>query len=93
MCIRDRRICVPKRCKCRRKDCRYRCLLDACQSGQYTVQICNHNLRLADLIHRSQKKKSILPDSAAIIIDAVSYTHLDVYKRQPQTLLSYRFGR
>ena len=63
------RICVPKRCNCRRKDCRYRCFLDACQSGQYTVQICNHNLLLADLIHRSQKKKSLLPDSAAIIID------------------------
>lgn len=63
------RICVPKRCNCRRKDCRYRCFLDACQSGQYTVQICNHNLLLADLIHRSQKKKSILPDSAPIIID------------------------
>lgn len=63
------RICVPKRCNCRRKDCRYRCFLDACQSGQYTVQICNHNLLLADLIHRSQKKKSILPDSAGIIID------------------------
>ena len=27
------RICVPKRCNCRRKDCRYRCFLDACQSG------------------------------------------------------------
>ena len=63
------RICVPKRCNCRRKDCRYRCFLDSCQRGQYTVQICNHNLLLADLIHRSQKKKSILPDSAAIIID------------------------
>lgn len=63
------RICVPKRCNCRRKDCRYRCFLDACQSGQYTVQVCNHNLLLADLIHRSQKKKPILPDSAAIIID------------------------
>ena len=63
------RICVPKRCNCRRKDCRYRCFLDACQSGQYTVQICNHNLLLADLIHRSQKKKPLLPDSAAIIID------------------------
>ena len=63
------RICVPRRCSCRQKDCRYRCFLDACQSGQYTVQICNHNLLLADLIHRSQKKKPILPDSAAIIID------------------------
>ena len=62
------RICVPKRCNCRRKDCRYRCFLDACQSGQYTVQICNHNLLLADLIHRSQKKKSILPDLSLIHI-------------------------
>ena len=63
------RICVPRRCSCQLKDCRYRCFLDTCQSGQYTVQICNHNLLLADLIHRSQKKKPILPDSAAIIID------------------------
>ena len=63
------RICVPRRCSCRLEDCRYHCFLDACQSGQYTVQICNHNLLLADLIHRSQKKKPILPDSAAIIID------------------------
>ena len=63
------RICVPRRCNCQLKDCRYRCFLDTCQSGQYTVQICNHNLLLADLIHRSQKKKPILPDSAAIIID------------------------
>ncbi len=63
------RICVPRRCSCQLKDCRYRCFLDTCQSEQYTVQICNHNLLLADLIHRSQKKKPILPDSAAIIID------------------------
>lgn len=63
------RICVPQRCRCRLKDCRYHCFLDTCQSGQYTVQICNHNLLMADLIHRSQKKKTILPDSAAIIID------------------------
>ena len=63
------RVCVPRRCSCRQEDCRYRCFLDACQNGQYTVQICNHNLLLADLIHRSQKKKPILPDSAAIIID------------------------
>ena len=63
------RICVPKQCHCRKEDCRYRCFLDTCQSGQYTVQICNHSLLLADLIHRSQKKKPILPDSAAIIID------------------------
>ena len=63
------RICVPRRCSCRLEDCRYHCFLDACQSGQYTVQICNHNLLLADLIHRSQKKKPLLQDSAAIIID------------------------
>ena len=63
------RICVPRQCRCRLEDCRYHCFLDACWDGQYIIQICNHNLLLADLIHRSQKKKSILPDSAAIIID------------------------
>ena len=40
-----------------------------CIRDRYTVQICNHNLLLADLIHRGQKKKPILPDNAAIIID------------------------
>lgn len=39
------------------------------RAGSTPVQICNHNLLLADLIHRSQKKKPLLPDSAAIIID------------------------
>lgn len=63
------RICVPQRCNCRRDTCRYRCFLDACQSGKYAIQICNHNLLLADLIHRSQKKKPILPDGAVYIID------------------------
>lgn len=63
------RICVPRQCRCRLEDCRYHCFLDACWDGQYIIQICNHNLLLADLIHRSQKKKPILQDSAVYIID------------------------
>ena len=63
------RICVPQRCNCRLERCRYRCFLDACQDGRYTIQICNHNLLLADLIHRSQRKKPILLESTACVID------------------------
>ena len=67
-----RQVCVPKVCEkaCRlRNSCRYHQYLKEARSAEIFVQICNHNLLLADLIHRSQKKKSILPDSAAIIID------------------------
>ena len=63
------RICVPQRCNCKLERCRYRCFLDACQDGRYTIQICNHNLLLADLIHRNRKKTPILLESAACIID------------------------
>ena len=63
------RICVPRHCNCKLDGCRYRCFLDACQDGHYTIQICNHNLLLADLIHRSQRKKPILLESAACVTD------------------------
>ena len=37
--------------------------------GGYPIQICNHNLLLADAIHRGMDRTPILPDSCAIIID------------------------
>lgn len=32
-------------------------------------QICNHNLLLADAIHRSQGKRPIFPEHSVIIVD------------------------
>ena len=63
------RVCVPQVCDCQREHCRYRTFLENCDSGQYQFQICNHNLLLADAIHRGTGRKPILPDSRAIIID------------------------
>ena len=63
------RVCAPKVCDCGQEDCRYRTFLDSCDGGQYPFQICNHNLLLADAIHRGTGRQPILPDSLAIIID------------------------
>ena len=63
------RVCVPKVCDCKRDGCRYLDFLDSCNGGQYPFQICNHNLLLADAIHRNTGRRAIFPDSCAIIID------------------------
>lgn len=63
------RVCVPQHCACGKENCRYRRFLEECRNGQYTIQICNHNLLLADMIHRSRQKRPILRDSAVYIID------------------------
>lgn len=66
-----RQICVPRVCSCKRKDCRYLDFLDSCCSEKYLIQICNHNLLLADAIHRRTGKKPILPDCCCFIVDEV----------------------
>lgn len=63
------RVCVPQTCDCQRESCRYRSFLEDCDTGQYLFQICNHNLLLADTIHRGRGIKSILPDTCALIVD------------------------
>ena len=63
------RVCVPRICDCEREGCRYRAFLESCDSGQYPFQICNHNLLLADTIHRGSGRKPILPDACALIVD------------------------
>lgn len=63
------RVCIPPACNCRREDCRYLRFLDACGSGQYQFQICNHNLLLADAIHRCQGRRPILPEHSVLIMD------------------------
>ncbi|NBH80684.1 ATP-dependent DNA helicase [Clostridiaceae bacterium] len=63
------RVCVPRICECQRETCRYRAFLEDCDSGRYLFQICNHNLLLADAIHRGSGRKPILPDACALIMD------------------------
>ncbi len=63
------RVCVPQICNCSQETCRYRFFLEKCDSGRYLFQICNHNLLLADAIHRGSGRKPILPDTCALIVD------------------------
>ena len=51
------------------KKCRYLLFLESCDTGLFLFQICNHNLLLADAIHRSGGRKPILPDASALVID------------------------
>ena len=62
-------VCVPQICDCGHQDCRYRRFLNRCDDDRYIFQICNHNLLLADAIHRSQGRRSILPEHGIIIVD------------------------
>ena len=62
-------VCVPTACICRRESCRYQRFLETCESGSYSVQICNHNLLLADAIHRRTGRVPIFPDYCALIMD------------------------
>ena len=63
------RVCVPQICNCSQETCRYRSFLEKCDSGRHLFQICNHNLLLADAIHRGSGRKPILPDTCALIVD------------------------
>ena len=63
------RVCVPTICDCHRDGCRYLCYMEACNSDRYLFQICNHNLLLANAIHRGSGHRPILPDACALIID------------------------
>lgn len=63
------RVCVPRICDCQQENCQYRAFLEDCDSGRYLFQICNHNLLLADAIHRGGGRKPILPDACALIVD------------------------
>lgn len=63
------RVCVPQVCACQRESCRYLLFLERCDSGLFLFQICNHNLLLADAIHRGSGRRPILPDAGALVID------------------------
>ena len=63
------RVCVPQVCHCDREDCRYQRFLHGCETEQFLFQICNHNLFLADAIHREQGKRPIFPPHSIAILD------------------------
>ncbi len=66
------RVCVPQTCDCglaAEQTCRYRKFLECCGTDCFPFQICNHNLLLADAIHRGTGRTPILPDACAVIID------------------------
>lgn len=63
------RVRVPQTCDCQREQCRYLLFLESCDTGLFLFQICNHNLLLADAIHRSSGRQPILPDASALVID------------------------
>lgn len=63
------RVCVPKVCDCGRESCRYQCFMEVCASDWYQVQICNHNLLLADAIHRSLGRRPLIPEWSTLILD------------------------
>ncbi len=63
------RVCVPQTCDCQREQCRYLLFLESCGTGLFLFQICNHNLLLADAIHRGSGRRPILPDTSALVID------------------------
>ena len=63
------RVCVPPVCDCQRESCRYLLFLESCGTDRFLFQICNHNLLLADAIHRGSGRRPILPDTSALVID------------------------
>ncbi len=62
-------VCVPPSCGCGYSNCRYLRFRGLCNSERYAFQICNHNLLLADAVHRSSGQRPILPDSCCLILD------------------------
>lgn len=40
-----------------------------CSSKRYLFQICNHNLFLADAMHRGERRRPIFPEYSALVID------------------------
>jgi len=67
-----RRICVSGRCdyNCAHRDtCRYRWHDKQIRSNKFDFQICNHQLLLADALHRRDKLPPLLPHYQAVVID------------------------
>ena len=67
-----RKICVPGKCgdKCRHAaSCRYQDYQKQANNPRLDFLICNHNYYLADVLHRSEGKRPLLPHYQLVIID------------------------
>lgn len=62
-------ICVPSRCSCDKQMCGYKYFLKQAGRKDYLFQVCNHNLLLADMIHRDNDLRPILPTGCCLIMD------------------------
>lgn len=62
-------VAIPKNCDCKGTICRYMRFMEDCCSTKYLFQICNHNLLLADASHVYYRRKRILPEFCALILD------------------------
>lgn len=60
---------VPRICDCDKMICPYKRFVADSNSARYLFQICNHNLLLADALHREKQLRPILPDYGAIVLD------------------------
>ena len=56
-------------CTCQWETRQYHAFLEEYDSRQYVFQICNHNLLLADAIHRGSGRSSLPPETCALIVD------------------------
>lgn len=67
-----RRICVQGRCGANcsfAADCRYTCYLAEVSDPKVDIQITNHNYFIADILHRVNGKRPLLPHYQLVVID------------------------
>lgn len=67
-----RKVCVPGKCedKCRHAPtCRYLRYQEQANDPKVDFLICNHNYYLADVLHRAEGKRPLLPHYQLVIID------------------------
>lgn len=67
-----KRICVTGKCEasCQYASrCRYMRYLSAANNPKVDIQITNHNYFLADILHRNNGKRPLIPDYQLVVID------------------------
>ena len=64
------RVHVEHCSKCRYAECRYRSFIKQSKSPAYDFQICNHNLLIADALHRREGLRPVLPEHCALKLHA-----------------------
>ena len=65
--------------------CGYKYFLKQAVRKDYLFQVCNHNLLLADMIHRDNDLRPILPTGCCLIMDE-SHKLLDTARQMTSTV-------